>query len=140
MVILGPFEFHGATDSWTEYLCIEKLADGSLELSSRSNELLGYGDWWLGEVVWPEGYSPDANDPDGDEDVLPLSVGGRTVWRRNGDGIVGHELVPHSDDAVAVFQPGQSQEARGWLEGYGWSRAPNFEAAMEKINEALELK
>ena len=35
------------------------------------------------------------------------------------------------------YQPGRCQEARVWLEDYGWSRAPNFEAAMEKITEAL---
>jgi hypothetical protein len=38
MVILGPLEFHGAIDPWTEYLCMERLPDGSLELSSRSRE------------------------------------------------------------------------------------------------------
>jgi hypothetical protein len=26
MVILGPFEFHGAIDAWTEYLCMEPVA------------------------------------------------------------------------------------------------------------------
>jgi hypothetical protein len=134
-VILGPLEFSGAIDAWTEYLCMERLADGSLELSSRSKELLGYGDWWDGEVVWPEGYNPD--DPDTDEDVLPLTVGGKTVSGRDGDGIIGHELVPHNDDAVAVFRRGQSEDARVWLQRYGWSRTPNFEAAMEKIKNAL---
>jgi len=59
MVILGPFEFHGAIDAWTEYLSMERLPDGSL----RSRELLGYGhDWWLGEVVWPAGHNPDENE------------------------------------------------------------------------------
>jgi hypothetical protein len=68
MVILGPLEFHGAIDAWTEYLCMERLPDGSLELSSRSRELLGYGhDWWLGEVVWPAGHNPDENE----DGVLP---------------------------------------------------------------------
>ena len=41
-VILGPLEFSGRIDAWTEYLCMERLADGSLELSSRAPELLGY--------------------------------------------------------------------------------------------------
>lgn len=133
-VILGPLEFSGAIDAWTEYLCIERLADGSLELSSRCNELLGYGRWRDGEVVWPDGYNPDA-----DEDVLPLTVGGKTVLGRDGDYIVGRKLVPRSDDAFAVFGPGQSEDARGWLEDYGWSRAPDFEAAMEKIKNALSV-
>ena len=64
MVILGPFEFHGAIDAWTEYLCMKRLTDGSFELSSRSRELLGYCGDWFGEPVWPEGCSPDTADPD----------------------------------------------------------------------------
>ena len=136
MVILGPLEFRGMTDAWTEYLCIEQLADGGVELSSRSRELLGYGDWWLGDVVWPDGYVPDQDNPDADA-VLPLTVAGKAVFGRDGDGIVGHELVPHSDDAVAVFRPEQSADARAWPEGYGWRRAPNFEAGMEKLTEIL---
>jgi hypothetical protein len=133
MVILGSLEFHGMIDAWTEYLCMEKLADGTVELSSRSRELLGYNDWWLGEVVWPEGYNLDDNDGG----VLPLTVAGKSVWGKDGDGIVGHDLVPHQDGAVAVFRSGQSADCRAWLEEYGWSRAPNFEAAMKKITETL---
>jgi hypothetical protein len=97
--------------------------DGGLELSSRSNEVLGYGDWWDGEVVWPEGYEPDANDHDKAEDVLPLTVGGKTVRGRDGDAVVGEKLVPHYDYSVATFRPGQSADARVWLEDYGWSTA-----------------
>jgi hypothetical protein len=36
MVILGPLEFHGAIDPWTEYLCMERLPDGSLDWRSVS--------------------------------------------------------------------------------------------------------
>ena len=93
MVILGPLEFRGMTDAWTEYLCIEQLADGGVELSSRSRELLGYGDWWLGDVVWPDGYVPDQDNPDADA-VLPLTVAGKAVFGRDGDGIVGHGWSP----------------------------------------------
>ena len=133
MVILGPFEFHGAIDAWTEYLCMNRLRD-SLELSSLSRELLGYGsEWWLGEVVWPEGHNPDDNEGG----VLPLTVAGKAVWGRDGDGVVGRKLVPHTDEAVAVFRRGQSRDARVWLEDYGWSRAPKFETAMGMINAAL---
>jgi hypothetical protein len=137
MVILGPLEFHGAIDAWTEYLCMERLMDGSFELSSRSRELLGYCGDWFGEPVWPEGYSPDAAYPDASEEVSPLTVGGKAIFGRDRDGVVGHGLVPHSDDAVAVFRRGQFRDARVWLEDYGWSRAPSFGAAMEMINAAL---
>jgi hypothetical protein len=89
VVILGPLEFHGAIDAWAEYLCVERLADGSLELSSRSGELLGYSGDWFGEPVWPEGCGPDV-----DEDVLSTTVGGKTILGRDRDGVVGHKLVP----------------------------------------------
>ena len=51
MVMLGPLEFHGMIDAWTGYLCLKQLADGGVELSSRAREVLGYGDWWLGDVL-----------------------------------------------------------------------------------------
>ena len=136
MVILGPLEFHGAIDAWTEYPCMRRLADGSLELSSRSRELLGYENWWLGEVVWPEGHDPDENEGG----VLPLTVAGKHVLGRDGDGVVGRDLVLHSDEAVAAFCSGHRREARAWLEEYGWGRAPNFEAAMGHIRAALSAR
>jgi hypothetical protein len=133
MEILGSFRFSGFTDAWTEYLCLTRLPDGGVELSSRSYELLGYGrTWWDGEPVWREGYDPDA-----DEDVLPLSVGGKLVTGRDGDAIHGEVLVPHDDDAIVTFPHGELEDARAWLEGRGWTRAPNFEAMMTKIEEAL---
>ena len=139
MEILGSLEFSGFTDAWTEYLCLERLPDDGVELSSRSYELLGYGrTWWDGEPVWPEGYDPDADDAnDADEGILPVSVGGKLVRGRDGDGTVGHELVPHDDDALVTFRHGEFEEALSWLEGYGWTKVPNFEAVAEKIKDAL---
>jgi hypothetical protein len=137
MEVLGALQFSGFTDAWTEYLCLERLADGGVELSSRSFELLGYGRDWFGEPVWPEGYDPDADDAD--QDILPLSVGGKFVKERDGDATRGHELVPHNynDDAVATFRRGEFEEALNWLEGYGWTKAPDFDAAMKEIKDAL---
>jgi hypothetical protein len=134
--ILGSVEFSGFTDTWTEYLCLKRLPDGGVELSSRSCELLGYGGtWWSGEPVWPEGYDPDADDAD--EDVLPLSVGGKLVRGRDGDGIVGDDLLPHDDGAVVTFRYGELEDARRWLQERGWTRAPDFKDAMKKIKDAL---
>jgi hypothetical protein len=71
---------------------------------------------------------------------LPLTIGGKAVLGRNGDGVVGEALVPHSDDAVAVFRRGQYQQVRDWLEGYGWGKAPGFETAMRNIKSALAAR
>jgi hypothetical protein len=118
---------------------MERLPDGGVELSSRSFELLGYEKtWWAGEVIWPEGYDPNADDAD-QEDVLPLSVDGKLVRGRDGDGIVGNELLPHDDDSVVTFRHGELEDAHEWLEERGWTRAPNSEEAMKKIKDALSV-
>jgi hypothetical protein len=135
MEILGSLGFSGAIDGWTEYLCLTRLPAGGIELSSRSYELLGYERDWFGEPVWPEGYDPHADDADWD--VLPLSVGGKLVQGRDGDAIQGEELVPHDDDAIVTFRQGEFEDALRWLEDRGWARAPNFEAMLRKIKDAL---
>jgi hypothetical protein len=137
MEILGSFRFSGFTDSWTEYLCLKRLPNDGVELSSRSYELIGYGStWWDGEPVWPEGYDPDADDAD--QDVLPVSVGGKLVTGRDGDAIQGEKLVPHDDDAIVTFRQGEFEDALRWLEDRGWARAPNFEAMTKQIKDALK--
>ena len=40
--VLASMEFHGAIDAWTEYLCLETHPDGSITLTSRSQEVLAY--------------------------------------------------------------------------------------------------
>jgi hypothetical protein len=91
MEILGSLEFSGAIDIWTKYLCLKRLPDGGVDLSSRSFELLAYGIEWFGEPVWPEGHD------DADRGILPFLLGGKPVRGRDGDGIVGNELFPHND-------------------------------------------
>src|SRR3954468_19774880 len=136
--VLLSEEFHGMTDAWTEHLCLEILADGRIELSSRSAEPLMAGDWSAGEVEWPEGYDPDSDDGDDDDDgVLPLTVGGKLVAGRDGDFIVGEELQPHHDEVIAAFNPGEINAARVWLKDYGWAEKPGFERAWMTISETL---
>jgi hypothetical protein len=128
-------EFHGSTDAWTEYLCLEILPDRRVTITSRSAELLMGEGWEAGKVVWPQGYDPDNND----RDTLPISVGGKAVAGRDGDFVVGEELVPHSDDATATFGAGQQAAARSWLDGYGWSKCPGFKQAWLAIEAALSV-
>ena len=89
--------------------------------------------WEAGEVVWPEGYELE-ND---DGDTLPISTGGKTVAGRDGDFLVGEELLPHSDDATVTFSPRQQAAARSWLENCDWSERPGFGEAWLEIEAAL---
>lgn len=133
--VLLTAEFHGAMDVWTEHLCVEVLPDRRVELSSRSAEPLMGDGWEAGEVVWPDDYDPD--DDEAGDDVLPVSVGGKRVAGKDGDFIVGEELMPHSDDAVAIFDRGQVEEAREWLKAYGWADRPGFPKAWAAIQNFL---
>ncbi len=133
MEIVATYEFSGAIDTWREHLCLDRRPDGRLEVSSRSRELLGYEGQWFGDPVWPEGYDPDGDD----HDVLPIPVGGKRVLGRDGCGVVGQDLLPHSDDSVAVFDPGKVAEAEHWLRSYGWGSCPDFEMIMRRLREGL---
>lgn len=134
--VLLTAEFHGAMDTWTEYLCIQAFPNSQIELSSRSREaLMGYG-WSAGEIIWPESYDPDDEESEGC-DVVPVSVAGKPVIGRDGDFFVGETLLPHADDAVAIFSRGQANDARRWLKAYGWADKRGFAAAWETIEKAL---
>ena len=96
--------------------------------------------WEAGEVVWPEGYDPE----NGDGDTLPISVGGKSVAGRDGDFLVGEELLLHSDDATVTLSPGQQAAARSWLkimagrsaqglERPGWRSRQRFPLATSQI-------
>jgi len=139
--VLLDAEFSGATDGWTEYLCIEVLPDGQVELSSRSAEvLMRLGDE-VDDVVWPDGYDPDDGEPDDDEpddEILLVSVGGKRVAGWDGEYILGEKLVPHGDDATACFVKGETEEARAWLTSYGWSDREDFSKAWAIIEKALK--
>lgn len=134
--VLITAEFNGAMDTWTEYLCIESLGSAQIELSSRSREpLMGYG-WSAGEVVWPEGYDPDSEENE-ESDVMPVSVAGKQVIGRDGDFFVSASLLPHTDDAMAVFDKGQANDAWTWLKAYGWTEKRDFLEAWATIEKLL---
>lgn len=101
---------------------------GRVELTSRSREPLA------GAVVYPDSVVPD-DDTEGE--VLPLTIAGKPVWGRDGDFLVGEDMQPHSDDATAIFEGGESTSARDWLEAYGWSRKPGFAEAWSAIEAAI---
>lgn len=135
--ILAEAEFSGSIDVWTEYLCVRKLFDGRVEISSKSNEVLAlYYNYDGMDVVWPDGYDPLA-DSDGSEGILPLMINGVKVFGVDGDAVIGESLAPHSDDSVIRLSKGQIKEARDWLEDYGWTRKDGFKDAWNRVVEFL---
>lgn len=135
--IIGVFHCSNMASTWTEYLCMEVLPDGSLELTSKSREVLG-ADGALGDdVVWPEGFDPE--DEDCDNQPWPISIGGKQVVTCE-DGIyLGAELGPHSDGSSATFEPGESVEAVNWVLRYYRDVFANVdEETLRTIKAALE--
>lgn len=126
--------FFGAVDGWTEYLCVEVLPSGWIEVTSCSREVLCMDPPEGRDVVWPEGYDPENDEHAG---TLPISVDGKVVAERDGDFLVGETLYPHSDDAVIRVERGDVETALEWARGYGWAEQPGFEEAWRKVEEAI---
>ena len=111
----------GRFDSWSEYLCVEAEADGSLVLSVCGWEVLAEA----------------PSEEEEDEDAEPVT------GEREGDYIVGDTLVPITDDDVLVIEPGRDgaeaslQEAREWLQGENWDQEAGFAAAWRTVQKLI---
>jgi hypothetical protein len=79
--VLISGEFYGATDSWTEYLCLARKADGSITLTSRAREILAEAARYR------------------ERDYLPATILRREVFGFDGDYVVGQRLLPHDGGA-----------------------------------------
>lgn len=125
-------------DSWTEHLCLQCIDGRGIELSIRAQEVLADLSALEGDVVWPEGCDPGAcHEVDADNDLLPLSIDGKRVWGRDGDVLLGRELVPITDTTSARFALGEIEAAQTWLERADWQRVQGYDAAWLKISEAI---
>lgn len=140
--VIATAHFSTMASSWTEYLCMEVCPDGRVELSSQGHEVLGYGDWFDGEVVWPEGFDPEKYDPEEGGDMpLPVSVGGQKIIQMEDGAYLGEGMRPHSDDSTTTFQPGEVEEAREWLASYYKdAHIDDFPTAWAKVEEALRQR
>ena len=136
MIILLDRQVSTPADSWTEYLCLDKSDAENIELSTRAREGLAHISALDDDVVWPEGYDPEHSE-ENDDDVLPVSIGGKRVWGCEGEILLGCDLVPITDTASAQFTAGEIEAAQAWLEHAGWRRARGFEAAWLKVCEAI---
>ena len=84
--VLITCEFYGSVDSWTEYLCFARNAEGSITLSSRSREILA-------EAARHR-----------ERDRLPAAIRGKEVSRIDGNYVVGKRLLLHDADAGSRFR------------------------------------
>ena len=78
LIIIDERERYGQIDSWTEYLCCEKLSK-VFELTIRSNVVLAEA----GEYC----------DEEGEELELPEQIDGQPVLGSDGECILGQELL-----------------------------------------------
>jgi hypothetical protein len=73
--VLLSGEFYGATDSWTEYLCLARNPDGSITLTSRAREILAEAARYR------------------KNDYLPATIRRKEAWEFDGDYVVGRRLL-----------------------------------------------
>jgi hypothetical protein len=116
--VLITGEFYGATDSWTEYLCLARNADGSITLSSRSREILAEAARYR-------------------ERDLPATIRRKEVAGFDGDYVVGTRLRLQDGDAEITISPNQFDLAAGWLTRRKWHLQTQFGQAWIRIRSAL---
>ena len=102
---LDSREETGSTDTWTEYLCLEKLKKG-FELTIRGYDILGQ--------------LSDYTDDDGNEN-LPDEINGEKISNYDNEYIYGSNLVINADDdgSVKFINPNED-DVREWLESVDW--------------------
>lgn len=130
LLVLLERKLATAADSWTEYLCLERLDAGEIELSTRAYEVLAYEGELGSDVIWPIDH-----DAENEDNPLPLSIDGKRVRGRDGDAYVGCDLVPTSDTACCRFQAGDFGAIELGLDQTNWRRVTGFDTAWTGITQ-----
>jgi hypothetical protein len=117
--ILITGEFYGSVDSWTEYLCVARNADGSITLSSRSREVLAEAAKYR-QRGW-----------------LPATIRRKEVEGYDGDYVVGKRLFLQDGKAEVTVRQNQFDVAVEWLMRRKWHSQAQFEEAWAQIRAAL---
>jgi len=112
LIIIGERENSGFVDTWTEYLCIEKVPEG-FELSIRAHELLAEASEYV--------------DEEGEELELPDEINGRSVLYSDGDFILGESLEIRLDShcgeegvASIKFKDVKEKKIKEFLQCFKW--------------------
>jgi hypothetical protein len=117
--VLVAGEFYGSVDSWTEYLCLARNADGSIALSSGSREILAEAARYR------------------ERDRLPATIRRKEGEVYDGDYVVGKRLLLHDGDAGITVAQNQFDLAAEWLISRKWNLQPQFGRAWARIRSAL---
>jgi hypothetical protein len=117
--ILITGEFYGSVDSWTEYLCLARNADGSITLNSRSREILAEAGKYR-ERGW-----------------LPATIRRKEVEGYDGDYVVGKRLLLHDAEAEITVRQNQFDVAAAWLISRKWNLQDQIGRAWARIRSAL---
>ena len=106
-IIIDERENSGWVDSWTEYLCLEELSE-EFELTIRSNEILAEAMEYV--------------DEEGEELELPEKINGEFVHCRDGDFILGENLVirPGINGGSIKFKDAHEENVKNWLQSLRW--------------------
>jgi len=123
--ILLVAEFSGALDAWPEHLCIERNADDTITLSSRSRAIIADISHYT--------------DDDG-EVILPEAINGQRVFGHDSEYVVGEDLIPIDDEAEITLAVGEEAEAKTWLAERGWDKKAGYKDAWERIAAALSAR
>jgi hypothetical protein len=136
--VLAFTDSNSMLDTWTEYLCLEHHADGSITLSLRGYAVLG--------SAADYGYDPEAKAEAEDEGAeyqepaaYPEFIDGVRVSGRDGEYLIGDELVNVADDSEIDLRAGEINKAIDWLEDNGWHEHQEYREAILKPIEAALL-
>ena len=105
LITLEERETFGSIDSWTEYLCLEKLNLG-YELTIRGYEILAH--------IY------DFEDEDGNVRI-PKEIDGVKVSHCDSEYVCGSNLVMRSEEEGSVkFNNANEDEVFSWLQSVDW--------------------
>lgn len=121
-IILQSREGSSMASTWTEYLCLQRLANQKYELSIRGYEVLG---------EQSDYYNEEKDDYD-----IPQKINGKEVVGIEDGFIVGGRLVEQSDDLPSFeFYKTEIESVNEWLKEIQWNEDSTINLIKEKINQ-----
>ena len=119
-------ENSGRVDSWTEYLCLEKIGGGNFVLSIKSHIIIDSE--YNGEII------SQFYDEDTDEYDLPDEINGIKVLGWNAEFLLGVDLENNFQyKRLELTQNDFEQSIRQWMKEINWDLTAQQISQIEKI-------